>query len=133
MACWLVKTEPSDYAFEDLERDGGTVWDGVTNALAQRHLRAMAAGDEVFVYHTGEQKAVVGLARVAGATRPAPAAPRAAVVDLAPLRRLARTVTLAEIKADPAFGDFALVRNSRLSVMPVAPPLRARLLELAES
>lgn len=132
MACWLLKTEPGSYSFGDLARDGRTVWEGVSNALAQKHLRAARAGDEALVYHTGDEKSVVGLARIASDPYPDPgdAEGRRVVVDLEPVRRLPEVVTLGEIKADPAFREFDLVRNSRLSVMPVPEPLRARLLEL---
>jgi predicted RNA-binding protein with PUA-like domain len=132
MACWLLKTEPGSYGFADLLREGSTVWEGVVNALAQKHLRAARQGDEALVYHTGDEKAVVGVARIASDPYPDPhdAAGKRVVVDLEPVRRLPAAVTLAEIKADPAFRDFDLVRNSRLSVMPVPEPLRARLLAL---
>jgi len=132
MAHWLVKTEPSTYSFADLERQKKAVWDGVANAVALKHLRAMAPGDDVLIYHTGDVKAAVGLARVVSEPYADPKAgdPKLAVVDLAPVRRLARPVTLAEVKADPAFSDFALVRQGRLSVMPVPPPLWQRLLAL---
>lgn len=132
MSCWLLKTEPGTYSFADLLREGRTVWEGVANALAQKHLRAARAGDEALVYHTGDEKAVVGLARVASDPYPDPRHPggKLVVVELEPVRRLPAAVTLAEVKADPAFRDFDLVRNSRLSVMPVPEPLRARLLEL---
>jgi len=118
---WLVKEEPTHYAFADLRRDGRTVWSGVRNALAQKHLKAMTKGDRVFYYHTGDEKAVVGIARVAAAPRPDPDdhSGKLAVVDLAAVGPLAQPVTLAAIKADAFFADFALVRMSRLSVMPV--------------
>jgi predicted RNA-binding protein with PUA-like domain len=101
--------------------DGGTRWSGVRNPLAQKHLRSIKKGDEVLYYHTGKAKAVVGIARATGDAYldPADKAGKAHVVDLAPVKRLARPVTLAEIKADARFADFALVRMSRLSVMPV--------------
>jgi predicted RNA-binding protein with PUA-like domain len=132
MACWLLKTEPGSYGFSDLLRDGSTVWEGVANALAQKHLRAARRGDEALVYHTGDEKSVVGVARIASDPYPDPgdAAGKRVVVDLEPVRRLPEAVTLAEIRADPAFRDFDLVRQSRLSVMPVPEPLRARLLAL---
>jgi predicted RNA-binding protein with PUA-like domain len=118
---WLVKEEPSSYSFSDLERDGRTVWAGVRNPLAQQHLRAMKTGDRVFYYHTGGEKAVVGIAKVVSGPRPDPADKNGTlrVVDIAAVRRLESPVTLAAIKADPAFAEFALVRISRLSVMPV--------------
>jgi predicted RNA-binding protein with PUA-like domain len=118
---WLVKTEPSDYAFADLVREGRATWDGVTNALAQIHLRAMSAGDLVLVYHTGKEKAVAGLARVAAAPRPDPAdaAGKRVVVDLVPVGPARTPVTLDAVRADPRCADLALVRQTRLSVMPV--------------
>lgn len=120
---WLLKTEPGTYAFEDLEREGKTVWDGVKNPAAQKNLRAMKAGDRVVIYHTGGQKAAVGLAEVTRAAYPDPkqADGRLVVVDLKPLRRCFRPVTLAEIKAHPAFVDSPLLRQGRLSVVPLTP------------
>ena len=121
MSRWLLKTEPSTYAFADLVRDGRTTWDGVSNPAALGHLRAMKKGDEALVYHTGDEKAAVGIARVASDPYPDPKQkdPRLVVVDLEPVRALPRPVTLKAVKADPRFADFALVRISRLSVMPV--------------
>lgn len=123
---WLVKTEPKSYAYADLERDGRTVWDGVNNALARIHLRAMAEGDLVLVYHSGAEKAVVGLAKVAAGPRADPSAkpgeqsdPKSVVIDLVPVAAAKTPVPLAWIKAEPACGDLALVRMPRLSVMPV--------------
>jgi predicted RNA-binding protein with PUA-like domain len=118
---WLVKEEPTNYSFDDLVRDGRTTWSGVRNALAQKHLRAMQKGDRVLYYHTGNEKAVVGTASVARAPAPDPADPSgklyAVVIEAG--RRLDRPVSLADIKAQPFFADFALVRMARLSVMPV--------------
>jgi predicted RNA-binding protein with PUA-like domain len=118
---WLVKEEPAHYNFADLLRDGRTTWSGVKNALAQKHLRAMTRGDRVFYYHTGDEKAVVGTATVASAPSPDPADPAGKnySVAIAAGRRLPRPVRLADIKADPFFADFLLVRMARLSVMPV--------------
>ena len=122
MAHWLVKTEPSTYSFADLQKDGHTVWDGVANAVALKHLRAMKAGDDVMVYHTGKEKRIVGLARVTRSAYADPdrSDPKLVVAELEPVRGLERPVTLAEIKADPRFADWELVRLSRLSVMPVS-------------
>lgn len=125
MAYWLVKADPDDYGFAALALDGESAWDGVANALALRHLAAMRRGDHCFVYETGKVRAVVGTARVAAAGS-AGAAPR-----LAAGRRLAQPVPLAAIKADPAFRDFALVRQGRLSVMPVPAPLARRIERMA--
>ena len=118
---WLFKEEPANYPFDAFVKDGRSVWSGVRNPVAQKHLHAVKNGDRVFYYHTGNEKAVVGIAK---AVRDAYADPddatgRAAVVEIAPVRALARPVTLAEIKADSFFADFALVRIGRLSVMPV--------------
>ena len=133
MNTWLLKTEPADYSFADLERDGRAVWDGVSNNAALKHIRSVRKGDEALVYHTGDERLAVGLARVVSDPYPDRAAddPRLVVFDLVPLRRLARPVTLAEVKADPAFAGFDLVRQPRLSVMPVPPALWRRLLALA--
>lgn len=122
MSHWLLKTEPSTYAWADLVRAGRAVWDGVKNPAALGHLRAMRPGDQAFIYHTGDEKAVVGIARVESAAYPDPRAgdPKLVVVDLSAVKPLARPVTLAAIKADPRFRDFALVRVPRLSVMPVS-------------
>jgi len=121
MAQWLVKEEPNNYSYDRLERDRKTVWAGVKNPLAQKHLRSIRKGDRIFYYHTGAQKAVVAIARAAGDAYPDPndATGKLFVVDIVPEAKLARPVTLAEIKADRAFAAFALVRISRLSVMPV--------------
>ena len=119
---WLVKEEPTNYSFDDLVRDGRTAWSGVRNPLAQKHLRTMRKGERVFFYHTGNIKAVVGIAKTAGAPYPDPAdkAGKLVAVDLVPVRKLPLPVTLAAIKADPSFATFDLVRISRLSVMPVS-------------
>lgn len=122
MSSWLVKEEPEHYSYEQLERDGKTVWAGVKNPLAQKHLRSIKRGDRIFYYHTGKEKAVVAIARAASDAYPDPAdaSEKLFVVDVAPDRRLNRPVTLAEIKADKAFASFPLVRMARLSVMPVS-------------
>jgi predicted RNA-binding protein with PUA-like domain len=118
---FLVKEEPEHYSFDTFARDGRTTWEGVRNPVAQRNLRAIRKGDLVFYYHTGKEKAVVGIARAAGHAYPDPKdrTGRAHVVDLVPVKKLTRPVTLAAIKADPRFADFALTRIPRLSVMPV--------------
>jgi predicted RNA-binding protein with PUA-like domain len=117
----LVKTEPSTYAWADLVREGKTAWTGVKNPAAQLHLRAMGTGDLVFVYHTGGEKAVVGVARVARGAYPDPTAGSAKLqaVDLEPVRPLARPVPLADLRQEPALARWDLLTNSRLSVMPV--------------
>ncbi len=118
---WLVKEEPSNYSFAAFVRDGRTTWTGVKNALAQKHLKGMKRGDRVLYYHTGDEKAVVGIAKALGDAYPDPGDPSAKshVVDVAPVKALPAPVTLAAIKADPFFADFALTRMPRLSVMPV--------------
>jgi len=129
---WIVKTEPSTYSYDDLERQKTAVWDGVKNNLALKHLRQMKPGDRVLVYHTGDEKAVVGVAEVTSAAYPDPKQkdPKLAVVDLRAVGRLPRPVPLAEIKQDRAFADLGLVRMGRLSVMPVPPDQYQRLLKL---
>jgi len=130
---WLLKTEPGSYSFADLERDGTTPWDGVRNAAALKHLREMRPGDQVLIYHTGSERQAVGLAEVCSEPYPDPAITDAPppVVDVRALRRLAQPVALSAIKAEPFFADFALVRQGRLSVVPVSPEQWARLLALA--
>jgi predicted RNA-binding protein with PUA-like domain len=125
MANWLFKEEPGCYSFADLERDGSTTWSGVTNALAQKHLRTIKKGDKVFFYHTGDEKAVVGVMEATADPTPDPDDPagKRVVVTLKPLRKLNTPVTLAAIKADEAFAEWELVRISRLSVMPVPEKL----------
>jgi predicted RNA-binding protein with PUA-like domain len=130
---WLLKTEPEHYSYADLERDGATVWDGVANNTALMHIRAMQPGDLALIYHTGDERQAVGLAEITSMPYADPQAgdPKLVVVDLRPLRRLSQPVTLVAVKADPEFADFALVRQGRLSVVPVADAQWARLLEMA--
>ena len=125
MADWLFKEEPGCYSFADLERDGATTWSGVTNALAQSHLRAIKKGDRILYYHTGDEKAVVGVMQAAADASPDPDDEKGkrVVVRVKPVRRLKKPVPLSNIKADEAFVDWELVRNSRLSVMPVPPAI----------
>ncbi len=133
MAFWLLKTEPSVYSFTDLEREGTATWDGVSNNLALKYIRQVRKGDLALIYHTGEQKAVVGIAEIVTPAYPDPKEndPRLAVFDLKPKKRLERSISLAEIKADPQFKDFELVRMGRLSVMPVSESLWTALMKLA--
>jgi predicted RNA-binding protein with PUA-like domain len=130
---WLLKTEPSTYSFTDLEREKRAVWDGVVNALALKHLRSMKRGDLSFIYHSGDEKQIVGIAEVTSDSYPDPKEndPKLAVVDLKPRERLPRPVTLAEIKASREFQDFELVRMGRLSVMPVRDSRWQRLCKMA--
>ncbi len=132
---WLLKTEPTAYSWEQLERDGRTTWDGVKNALALKHLAAVAKGDEVLVYHTGDVKAAVGVARVVRGAYPDPKQKdaRFVVVDLEPVRALPRLVTLAEMRADRKLAGFDLLRLPRLSVMPVSAAQWAEILRLASA
>jgi predicted RNA-binding protein with PUA-like domain len=132
---WLVKSEPEAYSWDDFVRDGRTAWTGVRNYAARLHLKAMRPGDEVLFYHSGEAKSVVGRARVTKAAFPDPTADEEGwvAVELTPVRPLARPVTLAQIKADVALKDIALVRQGRLSVMPLKPAEFARILAAARS
>ena len=131
---WLFKEEPTHYGFDELVKDGRTAWSGVKNPLAQKHLRSVKKGDRIFYYHTGDEKAVVGIAKALANAYPDPAdkSGKLAVVDVAPVKKLARAVTLAEIKADPAFKEFPLVRISRLSVMPVTDEEWKRIVEISD-
>ena len=133
MPRWLLKTEPDCYSWSDLERDRNTVWDGVSNALALKHVRSMNKGDEVLIYHTGGERAVVGVAQIVSTPYPDPAAgdERMAVVDVKPVRKLARPVTLSDFKADPAFAGWDLLRIGRLGVVPVPDAMWVRTMELA--
>ena len=119
---WLFKEEPTHYSYDDLVRDGKTSWSGVKNPLAQKHLRSVKKGDRVFYYHTGDEKAVIGVAKAASDAYPDPndKAGKLVTVDVVPAKKLKRPVSLAEIKARAFFEDFPLVRISRLSVMPVS-------------
>ncbi|MEE9218287.1 MAG: EVE domain-containing protein [Acidobacteriota bacterium] len=132
---WLFKTEPSEYSFEQLRKEGGAVWDGVTNALALKHLRQVRRGDPILIYHTGSEKAAVGMALAASDAYAAPGDPtgKLVVVNLQPASRLPRPVALAEIKARRDMADFALVRMSRLSVMPVSTDRWKKILKMSRS
>jgi predicted RNA-binding protein with PUA-like domain len=132
MAGWLLKTEPAEYSYDDLERDGRAVWSGVRNPVALKHLGAVRSGDECLIYHTGSERSVVGLARAASEPYPDPADPRFVVMDVVPVRRLARPVSLAAIKADPQFRSWELTRVPRLSVMPVPEHLWEAIVEMGE-
>jgi predicted RNA-binding protein with PUA-like domain len=119
---WLFKEEPTHYGWDDFVRDGKTSWTGVRNPLAQKYVRQVKKGDSIFYYHTGDEKAVVGIARAVGDAYADPndRSGKLAAVDITPVKKLPRPVTLAEIKADKTFREFPLVRISRLSVMPVS-------------
>lgn len=134
MAYWLLKTEPDCYNWSDLLRDKKTVWDGVTNSLALKHIRTVKKADEALVYHTGDQRAAVGIAEVTSGPYPDPKAddPRIVVFDVKAKRELSNPVTLDAIKADPAFAGWDLLRNSRLSVVPVPAHLWKRIEKLSK-
>jgi predicted RNA-binding protein with PUA-like domain len=130
---WILKTDSDVYPFDQLERERQAVWDGVSNPVALRHIRGMAPGDPLMIYHSGARKEIVGLATVRSNPYPDPKRkdPKLVVVDIEADRRLPRTVSLADIKADPAFADLGLVRAPRLSVMPVAQAQWNKLLAMA--
>ncbi len=132
---WLLKSEPDEYSFDDLEREGRAVWDGVANPLALKHIRQVSPGDQAFFYHTGKQRAIVGIARVETEPYPDPAAKdeRVVVFEVSPAERLAQPVSLSRIKASGEFEGWELVRMPRLSVMPVPKPLWSRVLALSKA
>lgn len=135
MALWLFKEEPQHYGYGQLEADGKTLWEGVTNNLARKYLRQVKKGDRILFYHTGNEKAVVGEMRALADARPDPNAnaedPKAVVVEVKPVRRWPVPVPLARIKGEPLLKDWELVRMSRLSVMPVSPEQWQRVEEMA--
>lgn len=124
---WLFKEEPDHYAYEDLERDGETRWEGVKNALALKNLRQAQVGDRVLYYHTGKVRAIVGEAQVAAADA------QAGAVKITPVKRWERPVTLERIKKEPSLASWELVRMSRLSVMPVTAEQWQKVVELRDS
>ncbi len=139
MATFLIKTEPDDYAYDDLVRDKRTAWTGVTNPAAQKHMRTIAKGDEVLIYHTGKEKRIAGLGKVVKAAYPDPdkpqtlasGEPKFVLFDITPVKKSTKDCTLADVKADARFEGFALVRESRLSVMPVPANLNKILRKMA--
>jgi predicted RNA-binding protein with PUA-like domain len=134
MACWLFKEEPTHYSFGDLEKDGTTVWDGVKNPLARRHLREIRPGDRIFFYHTGKDKAVVGEMRAVSEPQADPRSkdPKAVIVKVEAVRRLPNPVPLSRIKGDQQLTDWELVRLPRLSVMPVTEKQWKRIEQLSK-
>jgi len=130
---WILKTDSDVYPFDQLERDRQTVWDGVSNPVALKHIRSMAPGDQQLIYHSGSTKEIVGLAHVSSAPYPDPKQKdsKLVVVDIQADRPVPRPVSLASIKSDPAFADLALVRQPRLSVIPVPEKQWRRLLGMA--
>ncbi len=139
MTTFLLKTEPGDYSYNDLVRDKREPWDGVRNPTAQMHMRVVKKGDEAFIYHTGKERAIIGLARILTEAYEDPSEPglngkgemKAPLFDIAPIRAAKTPVTLATIKADERFKDFDLVRLGRLSVMPVPKKLDTLLRKMA--
>jgi predicted RNA-binding protein with PUA-like domain len=131
MATFLLKTEPGTYSYSDLVREKQTAWSGVSNAAALIHLRSARPGDECFIYHTGDEKAIVGLAKVARKPYEDPeqpgktpaGEPKFAVIDLTPMKQAKAPLTLAAMKSDAKFKEFVLLKQSRLSVMPVPPAI----------
>lgn len=134
MAYWLLKTEPDCYSWDDLARDKSAVWDGVSNAVALKHIRNMKKGDLALVYHTGDQRQAVGIAQVTSNPYADPKEDdeRLAVVDLKPKQKLRQPVSLSDIKADKTFEGWELLRIGRLSVVPVPPAMWDRILELSQ-
>jgi predicted RNA-binding protein with PUA-like domain len=134
MSYWLFKEEPDHYSFADLERDGEALWTGVRNPLARQNLSKIKQGERIFYYHTGKEKAVVGEIQAIDDPMQDPndADPKAVAVKVKPVRRLARPVTLKQIKEDPKLAQWELVRLSRLSVMPVSDAQWRRVLEMSE-
>lgn len=130
---WLLKTDPADYTYDDLEREGRAVWDGVANNLALQNMRKIRKGDALVIYHTGDEKAIVGLAAAASDAYPDPREnnDKLAVIDVQPKRRAKAVVTLAAIKAVPELASFPLVRLPRLSVMPITEAEWQRLRRMA--
>jgi predicted RNA-binding protein with PUA-like domain len=132
MAYWLMKSEPSSYSWDDLVRDGGTMWDGVRNNAARLHLRAMKPGDQAFFYHSMGERAVVGIVKITGTGQPDGADGSWVKVPVEPVRALNKPVTLAQIKAEPKLAKMELIRQSRLSVAPVRDEEWKLVLEMAK-
>lgn len=134
MAYWLLKTEPDTYAWADLAREKSTVWDGVSNALALKHIRSMNKGDLALIYHTGDERAAVGIAEVRSEpyADPKEGDERVVVIDLKPKRKLRHPVRLAQIKADKTFAGWDFLRIGRLSVVPVPDAMWKRILQISE-
>jgi len=133
LAYWLFKSDPDEYSYDQLEKDGKTVWNGVTNNLALKHLRSVKKGDQVFIYHTGSEKKIVGIADVTSTPYSDPEArnPRLVVIDLKPKHKLRKTVSLEQLKGIRELAQFELIRLPRLSVMPVDEATSRRILQLS--
>jgi predicted RNA-binding protein with PUA-like domain len=134
MAYWLLKSEPNVYSYADLERDRQTIWDGVNNNLALKHIRTAQPQDLALIYHTGDERRAVGIGEIISESYPDPKLndPKRAVFDIKAVRSLPQPVTLAQIKQDPDFEGFDLIRISRLSVVPVSEAHWQKILKLAE-
>ena len=132
---WLFKTEPSVYSYQQLVKDKKTMWDGVANNLALKNLKDIKKGDQIFIYHTGDEKQAIGIARALGGAYPDPSKndPKLLVVDIEPVKALAKPVTLAEVKTDKKLANFDLVRNSRLSIMKLNDAQWDAMMEMAKS
>ena len=123
MSFWLFKSDPDTYSWHHLLKDKSAVWDGVSNPLALKHLKNLKKGDQILIYHTGDEKAIVGVAQAMSDSYPDPKNSKLTVVDIKPLTPLKEPITLSFIKSKPKFKDWELVRMSRLSVMPVSAEL----------
>jgi predicted RNA-binding protein with PUA-like domain len=132
MAYWLMKSEPGSYSWDDLVRDGGTMWDGVRNNAARLHLRAMKPGDQAFFYHSMDERAVVGIMRITGPSQPDGEDGSWVKVPVEPVKPLKKPVTLAQIKAEPKLAKMELIRQSRLSVAPVRDEEWKLILEMSK-
>jgi predicted RNA-binding protein with PUA-like domain len=134
MAKWLLKTEPNDYSYADLQQEGHTIWDGVTNNWALKHMREVRKGDQAMIYHTGKEKCIAGIARVKSDPYPDPSIndEKRIVFDIEPVKKLSGQIKLGDLKKNPFFSDFLLVKFTRLSVMPVDLKHWEKLLEMDE-
>ena len=135
MAYWLLKSEPFKYSWDQMVKDGRTHWDGVRNHQAAINLKAMQVGDTAFFYHSNEGKEIVGIVEIVRTAYPDPGDPagRFVMVDVAPVRAVKQPVTLAQMKADPALAELALIRQSRLSVVPVSDAHWSHIMAMAEA
>ncbi|MEJ1241315.1 EVE domain-containing protein [Chryseolinea sp. T2] len=133
MNYWLMKTEPETFSWDDLTRDKKAGWDGVRNFQARTHLKNMKVGDQAFFYHTGDEKAVVGIAKITKEHYPDPTDNEWVAVEIVPVKKLKKPVTLAQIKADKRLSDMVLVKASRLSVQPVKPDEFDKVVSLSEA
>ncbi|MEM1392398.1 MAG: EVE domain-containing protein [Cyanobacteria bacterium P01_D01_bin.116] len=132
---WLLKTEPNEYSYADLEKEDTAVWDGVKNALALKNMRTMLPGEEAFIYHTGKERRIMGVAQVASIAYPDPKLNdiKRLVIDIKAVRKLPQPITLSQIKQDEKFTGFDLIRLPRLSIVPVLPQYWQRLLEMTQT